>query len=253
MSQPHVLLVLTSAAPVWWGPKKTGYFWPELTHIFLALTQAGMPITLASATGTSHIDEVSIPHSPEGDSHNSAVSAACYFDKSHPIHGALQHVLSPGQLADRKFDGVFFVGGHGTLWDFPTPTCVFFHQVAASTYEAGGIIGAICHGPSALSSIRLSSGDLLVKGKRVTGYADAAEAKLGSGSRLLAANIPTTQRLLSEGGAIYECHQSDCFGEFCVVDGRVITGQNPYSGHATAQAFVAALQRKAITAREINN
>jgi putative intracellular protease/amidase len=45
------------------------------------------------------------------------------------------------------FQGIFFIGGHATLWDFPEPSCAAIHKLAASIYEKGGCIGAVCHGP----------------------------------------------------------------------------------------------------------
>src|SRR5690606_37250034 len=73
--------------------------------------------------------------------------------------------------------GVFFVGGHGTMWDFPGNPAVA--RVAAGIYEAGGVVAAVCHGPSALVDVRLSDGSYIVAGKEVSAFTNEEEEAVG--------------------------------------------------------------------------
>ncbi len=83
------------------------------------------------------------------DRHNDEESARLWFDKNHPAHSALLNIKSFDEVASNElnFSGIFFVGGHAALWDFPDPRSAAIHTLAMIIYQSGGCIGAVCHGP----------------------------------------------------------------------------------------------------------
>jgi len=76
-------------------------------------------------------------------------------------------------LDAKDFDCVFFAGGHGTMFDFPGNSDVNSFTIAM--WESGKVVSAVCHGPAALTEIKLSNGDFLVKGRKVTGFTNDEE------------------------------------------------------------------------------
>lgn len=130
---------------------------------------------------------------------------------------------------------MLFVGGHGTMWDFPDNTTLA--SIAARVYENGGVVSAVCHGPAGLVNVKLADGTLLVAGKTVAGFSDDEERAVG-----LADEVPfLLASKLVERGAKHT--QADNFQRHVEVDGRLITGQNPAS--ATPLAEQVAKQIKA--------
>merc|ERR1712008_557243 len=129
-----------------------------------------------------------------------------------------------------------FIGGFGTMWDFPDDVDV--HRLSKELYESGKIVSAVCHGPCALLSVKLSSGEFMIKGQEVAGFTNAEEDAVNRRN-----DVPFTceDRTNANGGT----HKSAGVFEVCVVvsgdDGRLITGQNPPSAKATAEAIVAKL------------
>lgn len=68
------------------------------------------------------------------------------------------------------------------MLDFPFHASV--QKVGAAVYENGGVVGAVCHGPIALCNIKLSNGDLILKGKEVTGFCNEEEDAAGLWDKL---------------------------------------------------------------------
>ncbi|KAF9376640.1 hypothetical protein CPB97_010684, partial [Podila verticillata] len=100
----------------------------------------------------------------------------------------------------------------------------------------GKVVGAVCHGPIALTDVKLSDGTLLVKGKNVTGFSDAEETQVQ-----LEHVVPTLlETKFKKIGALY--HKADNWGVKVVTDGRIVTGQNPASARPFGEAIHAAIQ-----------
>lgn len=141
-----------------------------------------------------------------------------------------------------QYDLIFFVGGFGTMWDFP------FNENLASTaatiYEKGGFVGAVCHGPIALANIKLSSGSYLVEGKEVAAFCNEEETVAGLQQYLpkhaSLGDAATCEDILIARGAKYT--KGPAWGCHIAVGDRVFTGQNPASAGAVADAIVAAMQ-----------
>ncbi len=136
----------------------------------------------------------------------------------------------PEQVTAADYAGIFFAGGHGTMWDFPE--CTGLSQLAAQIYENGGVIGAVCHGPAALVNVKLSTGAYLVAGKTVSAFTDAEESAVG-----LAEIVPfLLETKLVERGAIFA--PAGNWQAQVVVSERLVTGQNPASAKGVAEAMV---------------
>jgi putative intracellular protease/amidase len=138
--------------------------------------------------------------------------------------------LTPERIDPSAYEAIFYVGGHGTMWDFPDN--VVLARIAANIYEAGGVLGAVCHGPAGLINITLSDGTFLVAGKHLSAFTDEEEAAVG-----LANDVPfLLASTLVARGAIHEPVEN--FQPQLVVDGRLVTGQNPASVIGVATAMV---------------
>ncbi|WP_083388973.1 type 1 glutamine amidotransferase domain-containing protein [Planococcus maritimus] len=143
-----------------------------------------------------------------------------YLDKN--IQRQLDQPLTPGQVKAADYAAIYFTGGHGTMWDFPDNEEL--QRMTANIYEKGGVVGAVCHGPSGLLNVRLSDGSPLLAGHLATGFSDLEEKLLG-----LYKDIPfSLQHEMKERGAHVQIAQLPL--ESCVIEsGRLITGQNPAS------------------------
>ncbi|MEH0841299.1 type 1 glutamine amidotransferase domain-containing protein [Micromonospora sp. CPCC 205711] len=134
------------------------------------------------------------------------------------------------------YDVIVYAGGHGAMWDFPDNPDLA--RIAASIYERGGVVSAVCHGPAALVNLKLSDGSYLVAGKRVAGFTNDEENAVG-----LTDAVPfLLADKLTAAGATHV--PAPNFTEQVVTDGRLVTGQNPQSARAMAEAVVQAVQSR---------
>ncbi|HEY9644308.1 MAG TPA: type 1 glutamine amidotransferase domain-containing protein, partial [Coleofasciculaceae cyanobacterium] len=148
----------------------------------------------------------------------------------------VENTLHPTQVNPSEYDAIFYAGGHGTMWDFPENADLA--GLAASIYEQGGVVGAVCHGPAGLVNIRLSNQDYLVSGKVVSAFTNEEEAAVG-----LTDVVPfLLEEKLIERGATVE--KAPNFQAKTVVSDRLVTGQNPASAAGVAEAMVALLKQQ---------
>ena len=146
--------------------------------------------------------------------------------------------LKPSKVKPADYAAIYFVGGHGVLWNFPDNAEL--QALGRKIYEQGGIVSSVCHGAVGLLNITLSDGTPLIKGKKVTGFSNEEE-KLAE----LDKYVPfLTEDALVKRGAVYKKADKP-WVPFAVADGRVITGQNPASGGAVADLVLATLQNAA--------
>jgi putative intracellular protease/amidase len=122
---------------------------------------------------------------------------------------------------------VFFAGGHGTMWDFPVSPAV--QKVVRGVYEAGGVVSAVCHGPAALVNARLGDGSYLVAGKRVASFTDQEEEEVKA-TKIVPFLLAST---LTAHGALHQ--RAPNWSANVVVDGRLVTGQNPASARGVGE------------------
>ncbi|WP_051815546.1 type 1 glutamine amidotransferase domain-containing protein, partial [Glycomyces tenuis] len=163
------------------------------------------------------------------------------FDEDDPVEREfldrererLRSTPSASEIDPSRYDAIFFVGGHGTMWDFPDSKALT--DAAVDIYERGGVVSSVCHGPAALVNAKLSDGSYLVAGKRLNSFTNAEEAAVQRDDV-----VPfLLQSRLEERGARWEGGKE--FGEYAVADDRLVTGQNPASAAKTARLVVEAI------------
>jgi putative intracellular protease/amidase len=216
-----ILIPVTNHATLGTTDQANGTYSPEITHALHVFTQNGFDYDIASIHG----GKVPIYGTDiENDDVNQAVLADENFQNRVNNSLPVSHV----NIAD--YNAVFYPGGFGLLTDLANNED--FAALSAAHYEAGGIIGAVCHGPAALLPITLSTGEALIADKSVTGFTREEEIDYGT-----IADIPF---LLEESLARKAARFSKVkpWNVFIIEDGRLITGQNPASAHAVAEAMV---------------
>jgi putative intracellular protease/amidase len=133
-----------------------------------------------------------------------------------------------------EFDAIFFPGGHGPMFDLAGDATS--QKLIAEFAEKGKVVSAVCHGPAALVNVKLSNGKHLLEGKKVTGFTNVEEEQVG-----LTKVVPfLLEDALKQAGATVE-KAAEPWGEKVVVDGKLVTGQNPASSKAVGEAIVKAL------------
>lgn len=218
-----ILIALTSHRELGDTGRETGFFVGEAAHPWKVFTDAGYTVDLASVAG-------GVPPQ-DGLDADDPIQQEFLADE----RVAAQLAATPG-LADvdpADYDAVFLAGGHGTMWDFPDDTGLA--AIARAVYEGGGVVSAVCHGPSGLVNLTLSDGTTLVEGKRVSAFTNEEEAAVG-----LTDVVPfLLQTRLEERGAKHSGAAN--FVVHVVRDGRLVTGQNPASATGVAEAVLEAL------------
>ncbi|MEU8827568.1 type 1 glutamine amidotransferase domain-containing protein [Streptomyces sp. NPDC048636] len=220
-----VALVLTSHDQLGDTGRTTGFYLPEAAHPWKVLSDAGHEVDLVSVKGG---------RPPmDGEDLTDPVQQAFLDDPR--MAGQLDHTTRAQDITPADYDAIVYVGGHGTMWDFPGNTDLA--GIARDIYEAGGVVAAVCHGPAGLVDITLSDGSYLVAGKNVAAFTNEEEAAAG-----LTDVVPfLLQSKLEERGAKHTGAAN--FEPHVVVDGRLVTGQNPASATRLGEALVKVLAR----------
>lgn len=237
VSNPKRILMVasnTATSPTTGWP--VGFWWAELTHPFLAFHEAGYEITIASPEGGDLMGDAY--SDPEDESQYSADDIISLGFKSSPKYSALiKNTPKLGTLNLDDYDALMLIGGQGPMVTFIDDERV--HQAFARAFESGKIACAICHSTCILLKTRLSSGDLLVKGKTWTGFANSEEAfaDQAAGTRIQPFWIETEADKIEDTNFIV----SKMFDSFAIRDGNLITGQQQNSGRAAAELVIEAL------------
>jgi len=196
----------------------TGFWLSELTHPLAVLQDAGIPFELASIRGGQPpIDGFDL---------SDEINARFWHDPA--FRTALANSLLLADVDASRYSGVFFAGGHGTMWDFADSPAV--QRVIREMYEAGHVVSAVCHGPAALVNVKLSDGSYLVSGKRVAAFTDEEEAEVQT-THVVPFLLAST---LKQRGALHQGAQN--WSANVVVDGLLVTGQNPASARGVGEA-----------------
>ena len=155
-----VLMVLTSS--------EVGWYLPELVHPYNKFVAAGFAVTICSiAGGKAPIAEASLTNCDE--------ECKAFWEGAHKA--LTENTLALATFQDQPFDCVFFVGGFGTMFDFPQTPAVALKGRAV--FEAGGVVGAVCHGPICLANMTLTDGSYLCAGKKVAAFTNEEESQAG--------------------------------------------------------------------------
>lgn len=201
-----------------------GYWLPELTHPVAVFDKAGVKFDLASPVGG---------FAPF-DGFDLKDQATLDFWTNPEHRNRLGTTLRLADVNAADYASVLLVGGHGPMWDFVDNPRL--DAVVRTIYEQGGLVSAVCHGPAGLLGVTLSDGSPLLKGRRITGFTAEEEA-----ARKYDTIVPfeLESALVATGASFSE---SPIFEPKVVVDGRIITGQNPASATPLGEAIVSALQ-----------
>jgi putative intracellular protease/amidase len=215
-----------------------GFWWAELTHPYWAFHEAGYAIDIASPKGGDLVaDAYSDPEDASGYSAHDILSLGF---KTSPSHAALLKGTKPIADVDLAgYDAIFLAGGQSPMVTMIDDQAL--HAFVARAYEAGKIVAIVCHGTCVLLKTTLSTGELLVKDKTWTGFADSEEDFADSfvGKRIQPFRIEEEARKLE--GTNFVVHGK--FEPFAIRDGRLITGQQQNSGAAAARLVIEALGR----------
>ena len=215
-----------------------GFWWAEVTHPFWTFTEAGYEVEIVSPKGG---DLVADGFSdPEDDSQYSAQDIVSLGFKKSPTHSAmLKDTKSIADVSIEDYDAIFVAGGQSPMVTMVGDTDL--HDFVAKAYEADKVVGIVCHGTSILLKTSLSNGELLVKGKTWTGFADAEEKFADDfvGRKIQPFWIEEEARKLEDTNFVVQ----SMFKPFAVRDGNLITGQQQFSGAAAAELVVDTLGR----------
>ncbi len=224
--EPTVLLVLTNHSELGDTGRPTGFYLSEAAHPWSVFRDAGYTVVLTSPDGgRAPIDPKSLE---DIDDESQA------FLERFATEGEVRKTVRLGKGKAKKADAIFFVGGHGAMWDFPSDVGV--RASAEKHYETGGILAAVCHGPAALVGLKGADDKPLVNNRRVTGFTNAEEASVE-----MTEHMPfLLETRLRELGAQFDGASN--FQNNVEIDGRIITGQNPESARQTAEAVVRVLE-----------
>lgn len=219
----RILFVLTSHAKKGSTGQATGAYLSEITHPYDALIKTGATVDFVSVQG----GKVPLDGVDRKDPIN-----AKYLDDPAFVR-RLETTLRPSEVDPDSYDAVFYAGGHGTMWDFPNAHELA--EIAAKIYENGGVVSAVCHGPSGLINVKLSDGRYLVAGKEVAAFTNEEESAVG-----LSEVVPfLLADALVDRGAKHRPGPN--WQPNVVVSERLVTGQNPASATGVAQSVAALL------------
>jgi putative intracellular protease/amidase len=223
-----ILIVLTSHDQLGDSGQKTGFWLEELATPYFVFQDAGAQITLASPKGGMP------PLDPKSDAPDCQTSATRRFKTDGVAQAALASTIKLADISAEEYDAVFYAGGHGPLWDLAEDQ----HSITLieTMYAAGKPVAAVCHAPAVLRHAKTRDGELIVAGKSVTGFSNSEEAAVG-----LTATIPflLEDELKKQGGRY---SKADDWNSHTVTAGNLITGQNPASSEAVAQAVLTQLR-----------
>jgi putative intracellular protease/amidase len=219
-----ILMVLTSHDQLGDTGHKTGFWLEEFAAPYYILKDAGLDVTLASPKGGQP------PLDPKSDDPESQTEAMQRFKNDREAQAALARTAKLSSISPEDYDGVFYPGGHGPLWDLAEDRDSI--ALIEALYAAGKPVAAVCHGPAALRHAKAPDGSPLVRGKAVTGFADSEEAAV----QLTKAVPFLVEDMLKQNGGKYS--KAADWQPYAVSDGNLVTGQNPASSEPAAKAFL---------------
>ena len=225
MGVKHVLVIATNTKEI--GPHKrpTGFFFPEIAHPYEVFDRHGIAMEYVTPLGGK----------PSEDGYDEKDPAQIAFRNSKALRRlGRSRKLSEVDVLD--YDAVFIPGGLGPMADLAKDADT--KRAVSRAWNAGMIVAAVCHGPVAFLGVKLEDGTPLVKGRRLTSFSNAEED--GYASEDVPFELETA--LVAEG-AKYE--STAVWQPRIVIDGRLMTGQNPASAGPLAEAIVEALRKDA--------
>lgn len=222
---PKVLMIVSNANAIGPNNRRTGTFLPEVAHPYAEFDKAGFHVDFASLSGdTPYLDALNLADDPDN---LKFLTGKGWVD--------MQKAAKLSNVDVSKYDAVFVPGGLAPMVDMPEAPEL--KKVIAETYERGGIVGAVCHGPVSLLNVKLKDGSYLVDGKNIASFTTAEEDNYAR------PDVPfDLQSALTIQGAIF--HAAAPWSANSIADGNLVTGQNPASAKGVGEKMVAILEAK---------
>lgn len=224
----NILMVLTSHDTLGKTAKKTGFWLEELAAPYYTFVDAGAEVTLASPKGGQP------PLDPKSNEKDAQTETTRRFEADPSAMQALANTRKLSEISIADFDAIFYPGGHGPLWDLAEDQTSI--SLIEQTLQANKPLALVCHAPGVLRHVKSNDDQPIVKGKSVTGFSNTEEAAVG-----LTEIVPfLVEDMLRENGGHYS--KAEDWQVHVQQDGLLITGQNPASSAATAEALLKLLQ-----------
>lgn len=216
-------MVLTSHDKLGDTGNKTGFWLEEFASPYYVFKDAGADVTVASPKGGHP------PIDPKSDDQGNQTAAQDRFRNDRQAQSVLENTHRLETVAAADYDAVFYPGGHGPLWDLAEDKVSI--KLIEDFYDHGKPVAAVCHAPAVLRHVQFND-EPIVKGKRVTGFTNSEEEAVH-----LTEVVPflVEDELKRLGGQFEKVAD---WQSLAITDGRLITGQNPSSSEATAQALL---------------
>jgi putative intracellular protease/amidase len=226
-----VLVVLTSHNQLADSGKMTGFWLETLAAPYYVFLEARARITLVSPKGGQP------PLDPRSNQPGVRTHDTRRFDSDAAAARALANTMKLSEVDAEDFDGAFFPGGHGVLWDLTNDRNA--HRLIESMLAAKRPVALGCHAPGILTQVKAPNGDPVASGRTVTGFTNSEEVDL----YLLDVLPYSLEHELKKQGAIFSMKANGA--AHVVQDGLLITGQNPASSNQAALRLLDLLQAAA--------
>ena len=221
-----ILLVITNVSKTTKGELETGFHFAEFSHAYEFFLGHEYDVVVGSPSG----GRCTITSDHPGDKINEA------FKKNPERMALLKETVKLSDLVAHKFDAVYVAGGHGAMFDLAHNEAL--SDILNDTYERDGVVASVCHGLASLVGVRDKNGRFLVANKHITSFTNEEEKDTPFYD-----DMPfLLQTVLEEQGAAFE--KSNKRQPRLVVDGGLVTGQNPESIELVIGAVHALLNSK---------
>jgi putative intracellular protease/amidase len=218
-----ILAVVTSTDTMGASGKSTGYELTELSRAYYVFQANGFEVDIASPKGGE--PKVVI------DDEDMGIYDYAFLNDS-MAQFKTRNTIPVREVETGNYRAIFFVGGKGAMFDFPDDK--YIQNIVRDLYQAGGVVGAVCHGPAALVHVSLDGGQHLLANKRVSGFTNEEELLLIPDAKSIFPFM--LQDKLSEQGALFE--KGHMYLEQVSHENQLITGQNPWSTWKVAETMV---------------
>lgn len=224
-----ILMVLTSHDKLGNTGRKTGFWLEELAAPYFVFKDAGAEIALASPKGGQP------PLDPKSNEPSFQTDLTHRFEVDTAANAQLASTVRLDSVKQGDYDTVFYPGGHGPMWDLAEDKNSI--MLLESLVAAGRTFAVVCHSTGALRHVRTPAGKLFVEGKTVTGFTNGEEKDVG-----LTEIVPflVEDELMSLGATFSKVKN---WGVHTVVDGQLVTGQNPASSGPAAKVLLEMLSK----------
>jgi len=225
-----ILMVITSHDQLGNTGKKTGFWLEEFAAPYYVFQEAGVELVLSSPKGGLP------PFDPKSDDPEFQTELTARYKKDKDAQDRLSKTVKLSEVSHEGFDAVFYPGGHGPMWDLAEDPISI--KLIESFYAAGKYVAFVCHAPGVLRHAKRPDGEWLVKGKKVTGFTNTEEEAVQ-----LTHVVPfLVEDSLKQNGGIFS--KTEDWKIYVLVDGLLVTGQNPASSGPGATVLLAMLRSR---------